>query len=62
MTYFELIIVGILATAIYSLLFAFTLDWIAKTDYNISPFLIAGFFGIVISVILVSLKVLLVVI
>lgn len=62
MTSLELIVTGILALSIYSILFAFILDLIAKVEYDISPFLIAGFFGIVATVILVSLKVLLVVI
>ena len=62
MTSLELIVTGILAAAIYCILFALILDLIAKTDYDISPFLIAGFFGIVVTVVLVSLKVLLVVI
>jgi len=59
MTSLELIVTGILALSIYSILFAFVIDWISKVDYDISPFLIAGFFGIVITVIIVSLKVLL---
>lgn len=62
MTSLELIITGILALSIYSFLFAFIIDLIAKIDYDISPFLIIGFFGVVLAVIAVSLKVLLVVI
>lgn len=62
MTSLELIVTGILALSIYSILFAIILDLIARTDYDISFFLIAGFFGIVVTVIIVSLKVLLVVI
>lgn len=62
MTSLELIVTGILALSIYSILFAFVIDWIANAEYDISPFLIGGFFGIVIAVIIVSLKVLLVVI
>lgn len=62
MTYLELIVVGVIAASIYCILFAFILDLIAKTDYGISPFLIVGFFGIVATVIIVSLKVLLVVV
>jgi len=62
MTFLELIIVGLIAAAIYSILFAFILNWIAKADYDISPYLIVGYFGLVLAVIAVSLKVLLVVI
>lgn len=62
MTFLELIAVGIFAASIYCILFALIIDLIAKADFDISPFLIGGFFGIVVTVILVSLKVLLVVI
>lgn len=59
MTYLELIIVGVIAASIYCILFAIALDLIAKTDYDISPFLIMGYLGIAFTVITISLKVLL---
>lgn len=62
MTSLELIVTGILALSIYSILFAFVIDWVASVEYDVSFFLIGGFFGIVVTVIIVSLKVLLVVI
>lgn len=62
MTSLELVVTGILALSIYSIFFAFIIDWISKVEYDISPFLIVGFIGIVVTVIIVSLKVLLVVI
>lgn len=59
MTFLELVVTGILALSIYSILFAFVINWIANVGYDISPFLIVGFFGILMIVIIVSLKVLL---
>lgn len=61
MTSLEVIATGILALSIYSILFAFVIDWIARVEYDISPYLILSFFSVVFTVILVSLKVLLVV-
>lgn len=61
MTSLEVIVTGILALSIYSILFAFVIDWIARVGYDISPYLILSFFSVVFTVILVSLKVLLVV-
>lgn len=62
MTSLELVVTGILALSIYSILFAFVVNWIANVEYDISPFLISGLFGIAVIVIIVSLKILLVVI
>jgi hypothetical protein len=58
---FGLIIVGLIAASLYCILFAIILDLIVRVDFDISPYLIVGYFCIVVTIILVSLKVLLVV-
>jgi hypothetical protein len=62
MTYLDLIAVGLIAASLYCIFFAIILDLIVRVDYNISPFLIVGYFCTVVTIILVSLKVLLVVV
>lgn len=61
MTSLELIVVGILAASLYCILFAIVLDLIVKVNEDISLYLILGFFGAIVFVILGTLKVLLVV-
>lgn len=60
MTSFELVFVGILAASLYCILFAIVLDLIVKVDEDISLYLVLGFFGAIIVIILGSLKILLV--
>lgn len=61
MTSFELVFVGIIAASLYCFLFAIILDLIVKVDEDISLYLVLGFFGAIVFIILGTLKVLLVV-
>lgn len=58
MTFLEWMIAGTLAVSTYHFLFAITLR-IINVDYDVSFYLIAGYLGIMVLIILVSLQILL---